>query len=266
MSVELERWDFVKVEGLGNDFIVLGGPGHAGPELTEADAIALCDRRRGVGGDGVIILSPAEDADVRMRVINSDGSRPEMCGNGLRCVIGLLSPRGGRLLVETDAGLRAGEHGLDGRVRTDMGELRLTHPALDLGPDGQGVGWSAGNPHLIVFPSGELEALADARGEAWTRHPAFPEGVNVGFWITEDGGWRGIVHERGAGRTLACGTGAAAAAAEIMRLRGGGAGRLGLRLPGGRLEAEVESRGDRARVALIGPARKSFEGSWLQRL
>jgi len=99
-----------------------------------------------------------------------------------------------------------------------------------------------------------IEALADAQGARWTHHPAFPNGVNVGFWAPDAEGWRGIVQERGAGRTLACGTGAAAAAAEIMRQRGGGSDRLALRLPGGPLEAEVDSVGDRARVALIGTA------------
>jgi len=256
------RWNFVKVEGLGNDFIVLGGPEEAAPPVTEAEAIALCDRRRGIGGDGVLLLGPAEGADLRMEVINSDGSRPEMCGNGLRCVVRLWAPRGARLQVATAAGLREGEHGHDGRIRTDMGELRCTHPEIDLGEHGRAVGWSAGNPHLILIRAGDIEALADAQGARWTHHPAFPNGVNVGFWAPDAEGWRGIVQERGAGRTLACGTGAAAAAAEIMRQRGGGSDRLALRLPGGPLEAEVDSVGDRARVALIGTAQVRFEGCW----
>ncbi|MEM6369409.1 MAG: diaminopimelate epimerase [Myxococcota bacterium] len=266
MAEPSKRWDFTKVEGLGNDFVVLGTPEREAWTLETRTAQALCDRRRGIGADGVLLLSASTRGDVRMEVINCDGSRPEMCGNGLRCVVALLGEPGARVEVETQAGLRVGEVRRDGAIRTDMGELVLTHPSIELPEHGPGAGWSAGNPHLLVFPQSDPDEAADKYGESWSRHPSFPEGVNVGFWREENELWRGVVHERGAGRTLACGTGAAAAAAEILRRRGASEARLELRLPGGALQAEVSAEGDRARVFLSGPARIAFEGRWFQRV
>jgi diaminopimelate epimerase len=265
---------FAKVEGLGNDFIVVdrrrstGATAPLGPE----DAVAMCDRRRGIGADGVLLLDRSSDADVRMTVLNADGSRPEMCGNGLRCVVGWLTEgRAGSdrtVRVATDAGLLRGWMEPDGRIGTELGDLVLTHPEVsvdDLELSGPATGWSAGNPHLVLPVRERTRGLAERWGPGLEHHPAFPRAVNVGFAWDRGDTVELTVFERGVGLTLACGTGAAAAACAVLRARGRTTGRLFLELPGGRVEAVVEpATGAFGRVTLIGPARRVFEGEWLE--
>ena len=204
---------FTKVEGLGNDFVLVE---HQSVEVWPIERVrAVCDRHRGVGADGMLLLSSVpRGADARMVVLNADGSRPEMCGNGLRCAALYLAERTGRdeLLVLTDAGARqATVHG--NSVTASLGDVRVLGD-IDLGAAAHGATWTqvnAGNPHLVTFDLAPLEALRV--GPSLTAHPAFAQGTNVECARIVDGEIDLVVWERGAGYTLACGTGAAAAAA-----------------------------------------------------
>jgi diaminopimelate epimerase len=258
---------FDKYEGLGNDFVVV--------EARDPDAISperarrLCDRRFGIGADGVLLLLPASasSAVARMRVINSDGSIPEMCGNGLRCAaLHLARQRGvekGELTVETDAGPRAcAIERQDGvaMVLCEMGAAKVGEDVLvDLG--GERISLTranVGNPHAVsfVFPSeGEFARL----GPPLSTAPAFAEGANIEF-----ARWTGEVlevkvWERGAGATLACGTGACAAVAVAYAKRVLTApGPVKVRLPGGDLFVTVDP--ETSIATLRGPARHVFSG------
>lgn len=256
---------FVKYEGLGNDFLVVDVR-HRGPGVTPEQAVTWCDRRRGVGADGVLLVGPSARADARMEVLNSDGTRAEMCGNGLRCVADhLLERTSGALIVETDAGLLRCEVQAAGWVVTDIGRGELLFDAVESGtpdlPD-PGVGISMGNPHLVFHVNGPTRSLAQEHGPRLTHHELFPAGVNVGFAWLRDGGLELTVYERGAGLTLACGTGAAAAALATWRRDPRAPQPLTVELPGGALVAHpVEAEGEGLGGArLEGPARRVFEG------
>ena len=247
---------FAKYEGLGNDFVVIEGEPDG---VSKGDAVRLCDRRLGVGADGVLVVSSGD----RMRVINADGSVPEMCGNGIRCVaLHLALARGidrGTFVIETDAGSRSCEivrNGDRASVRVDMGNVRFVG---EREVDGTKllIG-DAGNPHAIMFFGmfGEFaSADIDALGPRLATHPAFPAGTNVEFARVKDGGIDLIVWERGVGRTLACGTGACATAVVALAkglVRGP---RVRVTLPGGDLEIEPGEP-----TFMTGPARLVFHG------
>jgi diaminopimelate epimerase len=252
---------FEKWEGLGNDFIVVDGP----PPPAEA-VRALCDRRRGVGADGVLAIEPADGAAARMTVVNADGSRPEMCGNGLRCVAGWLvdrgrAPVGAWAVAATDAGsrpflveraadgfdvaIRMGEASFDGELAAVVEGERLAFDRV-----------SMGNPHAIRFGAYDEEDLARI-GPQVTGLP--PGGTNVELVRGEGVHLDVLVWERGVGPTAACGTGACAVAAAACR-----SGRspfgvpLEVVLPGGALSIEV-APGSFA-VTMRGPARRAFCG------
>lgn len=273
---------FTKVEGLGNDFVLVDlradGPACA-PDLDSLRARApqLCDRRRGVGGDGLLLVTASEiaEAEAAMVVINFDGSRPEMCGNGLRCVAAHVGARAGlvagaRLAIETDAGLLGCEletlATVDGpffaEVRVDMGPAERRGETTLEGR--RFVDVSMGNPHAICFVEAdpdidELRTL----GPLVEDHPAYaPARTNVEF-ARVVGPERIIlwVWERGVGLTQACGTGACATAVAAAD-----AGLVAydrpveVRLPGGKLTIVVPS--DRSQgVRMAGPAREVFRGT-----
>ena len=259
---------FDKYEGLGNDFIVVDVPAGGVPSFDLARA--LCDRRLGIGADGVIALLPASAAaaDGRMRVINADGSVPEMCGNGLRCaVLHIARRRGldrGELAIETDAGLRRcafERHGDEGEVLCDMGLVRVEE---DVVVDLAGERFSltrvdAGNPHAVTLRGISSEDFARV-GPRLSSSPVFPNGANVEFVHPRAGVLEVLVWERGAGPTLACGTGACAVAA-FAYAKGlvSGPGPVRVRLPGG----ELEIRHDPATLltSMRGPARRVFAGT-----
>lgn len=234
---------FTKLEGLGNDFVVLD----TGARLLRPSAAAqLCDRRRGIGADGVLTLLPARhpNATRRFHVYNADGSVAEMCGNGLRCVAQHLGAA--EAVFDTDAGLRRTRRLDDGRIEADLAQATLLNERLlvHLGDRRwQGTGISMGNPHLVLDPfeeGADLLALAQAHGPELERHPNFPKRCNVGFLAPAEGGvYRLVVFERGSGITLACGTGAGAAAVALLRA-GKVRSPITLELPGGRLEVMVE--------------------------
>ncbi len=243
---------FHKYEGLANDFIVVDDARHF---VTAEAAVRLCDRRRGIGADGVLtVLAPrAPSASLRMHVYNADGSVAEMCGNGLRCIVRhhLQDRDDDRMVVDTDGGLREGWLTDDGMVGVTMGEAALIERRVDLrAPDAAfaGTAVSLGNPHLVLdpFPPGtDLMRLAAQYGPTFERHPMFPERVNVGFATVDGPQIRLVVFERGSGITEACGTGASAAAAVALAQGWLSTPSIRVRLPGGPLLIDV--RGDPSR-------------------
>jgi diaminopimelate epimerase len=261
------RLPFFKYEGIGNDFILI----ETGDESAVSPAFAsrLCDRRLGIGADGVLLLLPARapDCAIRMRVINSDGSIAEMCGNGVRCVALHVARSGAArhtsLRIDTDAGPRTcvvEDAQGEGRVAVDMGKVRvLGDRTVDAGGRHVSVTTAdAGNPHAVLigaFARGDIEHL----GPRIATHPDFPRGTNVAFACVTPSGIDLVVWERGVGITLACGTGACAAAA-VACTKGlvSPDVPVAVRLPGGPLEVTIAAEG---RATMRGSARHVFSGT-----
>jgi len=258
---------FHKYEGLGNDFVVV----EAKREDVVSPALArqLCDRRFGVGGDGVLLVLPPSTAGAaaRMRVVNADGSIPEMCGNGLRCaalhVARATSTQHGELAFDTDAGLKpcvVDDGSRRGLVTVDMGAVRAgAKVALDLDGDVWELQLAdAGNPHAITTRA-TTRAVIDVVGPRIAMHPRFPTGTNVEFATFRDGEVDLVVWERGVGVTHACGTGACATVAVGVAQGALERGReITVHLPGGDLV--VLMRADDHTI-MRGPARHVFSGS-----
>jgi diaminopimelate epimerase len=269
---------FAKLHGTANDFIYVdareGFPGD-----PAALAPRLCDRRRGIGADGLILLLPSTQADCRMVIHNADGSRPEMCGNGIRGLAKFVHDRGlvraDPLRVETDAGVKtlslALENGRVARVTVDMGAPVWDGRRIPVDADGEvidrplevagrtyrGTCVSMGNPHCVVFVDDVTGLPLADLGPRFEHHPFFPKRVNTEFVrVLGRDRLEMRVWERGAGETMACGTGACAAA--VAAARTGRAERHAVVvLPGG--ELEIDWRPD-DRVLLTGPAVEVFEG------
>jgi diaminopimelate epimerase len=257
------RLRFVKYQGTGNDFVVVDGP-----LMDPARARRLCDRRRGIGADGVLTVLPPRTpgAVATMHIYNSDGSVAAMCGNGIRCVARhLAEARGlsGELLVDTDAGPRTctvhrAPDGAFDSVSVEMGPARVEGEA-DYAVAGErlhAVRISMGNPHAVLFdePSRQRATAIGPAVEALV-----PGGVNVGFARPGAAGIDLVVWERGSGLTEACGTGACAAAVASARAGKVPTGRpVEVRLPGGPLQITVGP--DLTRVTMRGPAERAFEG------
>jgi diaminopimelate epimerase len=236
---------FEKYNGQGNDFVVVDTD--TPDQLTKADAVRWCDRHFGIGADGVLLVSPAAEGIARMTVLNADGSRPEMCGNGLRCVARHLVERRGAPAsfdVITDAGLRRCEvtrRGAETWVSISLG-VGLPQGEIALDWQGQRLQFdrvSMGNPHAVLFDSPFDEQQIDLIGPLLSRGE--PEGSNVEF-VRQTGAreLEVLVWERGVGRTLACGTGAGAVVVAAARrgLVPFGAP-IAVKLPGGVLEVDV---------------------------
>ena len=266
---------FYKYEGLGNDFVVVEAARSA---LTHAEIIAICDRHRGVGADGVLFTG-VEKGRPFMHVVNADGSVPQMCGNGLRCVALHLTRRGlvssDEFEVDTDAGPHAcvvHDSGALGSVEVSMAVPDFAPSAVRLSADSAWIdaaipvlertlhvtAVSMGNPHAVVFDEvGEARA---ALGPALQSDPRFTEGVNVSF-ARLSGPHTIELHvlERGAGWTQACGTGACATVAAAVRTeRVRADSEVRVLLPGG--ELSIRAGTSDGRVRMRGPARWVFEG------
>jgi diaminopimelate epimerase len=259
---------FEKYEGLGNDFILV--PTGSEESFDRATVPQLCDRRFGVGADGVLLILPSGDHAARMRVLNADGSVPEMCGNGLRCVALFVAERlglsRGELAIETDAGVRGCvfERGGDGGVvDVDMGVVRAVGKST-LSVAGEAIELTladAGNPHAIAYRTDLVGDLATI-GPIVATHPTFARGTNVELVRWHDGVIEVAVWERGVGRTLACGTGACAVVAvacERGEAKSGAPVRV--RLPGGELLVTHDAPSGLTRMK--GPARRVFRGDWV---
>lgn len=262
------RIPFIKMHGLGNDFVVLDARDGLGVSVDARLAHALADRHTGIGCDQLILLEPSGSADFRMRIFNPDGGEVEACGNATRAV-GLLYGRPAR--IETLGGILSADPA-EGGIAVDMGEPRFGWDQIPLAYAmdtlTMPVGWedldgptavNVGNPHVIFFvPDCEAVAL-DRLGPLIEHDPLFPERVNVNVaTIADRSHIRLRVWERGAGLTLACGTGACATAIGAMR-RGLVDRDVQVTLPGGTLRIEWTEAG---RIRMTGPATEAFRGSF----
>ena len=266
---------FEKMHGCGNDFVVLDA--RAAPlGITPARAAALADRRRGIGCDQLIIIEPAPEgfgADAFMRIRNPDGAEAGACGNATRCVVEKLARETGRRhqVIRTVAGNLPADLLDDGRVTVDMGPAGLSwtdvplarrmdtlHLDLALGAVADPAACSMGNPHATFFVA-DVDALpAAALGPALEVDPLFSERANIGFaQVLTPERMRLRVWERGAGLTLACGSGACAALVNAHR-RGLTARRATVLMDGGELEIEWRDDGH---VLMTGPVVTAFSGS-----
>ncbi|MGK7927543.1 MAG: diaminopimelate epimerase [Spirulina sp.] len=274
--------EFTKYHGLGNDFILIDNRHAPEPLITPDRAIALCDRHFGIGADGVIFALPGgEGMDYGMRIFNSDGSEPEMCGNGIRCLARFLAAlEGGETPgrsydIHTLAGTISPQLEAGGRVKVDMGLPQLLAreiPTTLVEGDRQviaaamevaGQTWtvtcvSMGNPHCLTFV-GDADAIALADlGPKFEHHPAFPQRTNTEFIeVVKNNYLKMRVWERGAGATLACGTGACATVVAGV-LNGKCDRQTTVELPGGCLDIHWDE--ESGRVYMSGPAEKVFSG------
>jgi diaminopimelate epimerase len=247
--------DFVKMEGLGNDFVVLDGPVELGP----GEVSRICDRRRGVGADGVLVVEKLGPNRVAMAYWNADGGAAEMCGNGLRCVVRFALNRGwsdgGTVSVETPVGPR--QASVDGEdITVELGPVEVAETAVTVA-DLELFPVSVGNPHAVTFVVDPASAPVAEQGSVIERHELFPSGTNVEFAAVRDTETIELrVWERGVGETLACGSGAAAAVAVASR-RGEVGDRVAVLLPGGPLLVELRGR----TAWLTGPANTVYRGT-----
>lgn len=279
-------FQFSKYQGLGNDFLMLDGRQSGNTDflfgLTPELVVQLCDRRFGVGGDGVILaLPPNGGGELRMRIFNADGTEPEMCGNGIRCLARFLADCDGdgpgrTWQVDTLAGRIVPELLPDGTIRVDMGAPFLTPseipttlevgeaglPSGELEIDGERFAVAAagmGNPHVVVPVDSVDEIDLERFGSQLEIHPAFPAKTNVHFVeVLSPSHLVMRVWERGAGPTLACGTGACATLVACHRL-GLSERTARIDLPGGPLQIHWDAMN--GKVFMDGPAEHVFDGS-----
>ncbi|MDO5067403.1 MAG: diaminopimelate epimerase [Propionibacteriaceae bacterium] len=264
---------FRKGHATGNDFVIVDDH-HGAMELTPERVARLCDRHRGIGGDGVLRVVragsvPEVEADPTLWFMdyrNADGSVAEMCGNGLRLFARHLMEQGlvgeEEFEVATRAGLKRVKELQDGRLVTDLGQIQVFETTVTIRHDGQefeGHGVDVGNPHAVCFVTAEeLAALNLGEGPRWEPEEIFPEGVNVEFiHVVQPGQLRMRVFERGSGETLSCGTGVVAAAAVHRRLSGHDAP-IQVNVPGGDLVVSFEE----GHAWLSGPAQIVAEGEF----
>lgn len=289
---------FTKMHGIGNDYVYVDCFQESFPADPAALARQIADRHFGVGGDGLILITPSQAADARMRMFNADGSESEMCGNGVRCVAKYVYDHGiarkPRLTIETGAGvLRLDLEVVDdrvARVRVDMGEpilepvkipvaiAGLAEPRVVNVPLAPHVAWddangwiaaaaldtrltcvSMGNPHAIVYGRDIAAVPLETVGPVLERHAIFPRRINVHFvQVHSPAEVTMRTWERGSGITLACGTGASAVCVAGV-LTGNSDRKLLAHLPGGDLELEWAADNH---VYMTGPATEVFHGEW----
>ena len=285
---------FEKWHGAGNDFVIVDNRDDTlglGDRATSEFARQVCDRHFGIGADGLLLAVTGGGVPVAMRMFNPDGSEAEMCGNGLRCFARWLWAHGvighGATRIGTGAGPRGVIVDNQGAVRVDMGQPILHWSDIPVHPGKQGTtawvtlhlpGWDAstleataismGNPHAVIFVGSVADVPLDKIGPLLEVHQSFPRRANIEFCeVVSRTELRVRVWERGAGITLACGTGACAVMV-AARLRGLVSETAVLALPGGNLEAAwAGSEADTAHpVHLTGPTVKTFAGLWNLRL
>lgn len=258
-----EHIKFAKMHGLGNDFIVLDNLSGSCDKLDFVSfARKYCDRNFGIGADGVLIISKSKKADAQMRLINSDGSEAEMCGNGIRCVAKYLidgniakSP----VSVETLAGVMTIKNSGNGYT-VDMGVPKVTATTAKITLNNKKAYTATlvdmGNPHAVIFVD-DFDFDWQGDGKEIEKNKIFPNRTNVEFVKIKSGSELDVkVWERGAGATLACGTGACASlVASAANKKSGKKATVNLR--GGSLELEWAAN---SRVFMAGPAELVFEG------
>jgi len=270
--------NFVKMEGLGNDFIITHEISAGTVQSVAKQAIWLCNRRRGIGGDGIIFVLPSSRADFKMRIINSDGSEAEMCGNGIRCFAHYVREMRltdlSHLTIETASGNICTEIISDEMVKVNMGSPKLEAKSipvvqnsgrvisknLDVGDRSFTINAiSMGNPHAVIYADELTDQLVASYGSLIEHHPFFPKRTNVEFVKVQSTNEISMrVWERGCGETQACGTGACAAVVSgiINKLHGTD---IQVHLPGGDLH--VQWSGDESDpVFMTGPAKRVYDG------
>lgn len=280
--------EFTKYHGLGNDFILIDNRDHQQPLITSEQAIELCDRHFGIGADGVIFALRGENgADYTMRIFNCDGSEPEMCGNGIRCLAVFLADLEGLEMgkespqfpityrIHTLGGVITTQLMPDGQVRVDMGIPKLLSSEIPttLGSANEKVInsplevtpklWNVtcvnmGNPHCVTFVQNVDAIPLETIGPEFEHHPAFPQRINTEFiQVISPDYLKMRVWERGAGITLACGTGACASlVAGVLTHRC--ERHATVELPGGSLQIEWSEMTER--VYMTGPVVRVFTG------
>ena len=275
--------DFVKMHGLGNDFVFIEDKTGQDKDYT-ALARAMCNRHTGIGADGLIVIVDSRVADVRMRIINSDGSEAEMCGNGIRCFAkyvydsGIIEKK--RFTVETPAGIMEPEItvGADNKAKLitiNMGRPSFNRSEIPMeGAEGRvlnedlcvdGENWKItsllmGVPHTVTYVDDVDTVDIEKIGPLFEKHEAFPKHTNINFaQQMDDRTVKVRTWERGAGATLACGTGSCSVA--VASFLNGRTGReVDIQLPLGTLH--IEYREEDGNVYMTGPAAVSFTGTW----
>ena len=267
---------FTKMQATGNDFVVIETKRNRDWSVL---AKAMCERRFGLGADGIILVMPSKKADIRMRMFNPDGSEAEACGNGTRCLARYAIDRGlvdsAEMTIETLGGLRKARP-IGDLIQVDMGEpifkaemipvkdtrdRIIDHPLNVAGRQLSLTCLSMGNPHAVAFIDEPVEKFPlEIVGPKVENHPFFPKRVNFEIAnVTGKNRIRARVWERGAGETLACGTGACAIAV-AARMHKYCDKEVNIALPGGTLNIDWDGKGQ---VKLTGPAEEVFKGEWL---
>lgn len=272
---------FTKMHGLGNDFVVVDGFAESIAD-PQALAATICNRRTGVGADGLIVIMPSDRADFRMHYINSDGSLAETCGNGIRCLSKYVYEHGltrsTDFVVETLAGLNRQVLTVEGgqvkEVSVDMGRPKFLRSEIPmLGKEGEVVNeplqvdgatfritaLSTGNPHAVIFVDDVSGIPLSEIGPKMERHPSFPNGTNVEFvQVIDRNNIRMRIWERGCGETLASGSGSSASA--VASIKNGFTDRtVNVHVPLGYLRISWPETGG---VTMSGPAEEAFRGEW----
>lgn len=275
--------DFVKMHGLGNDFVFIEDKTGQDKDYTVL-ARAMCNRHTGIGADGLIVIVDSRVADVRMRIINSDGSEAEMCGNGIRCFAkyvydsGIIEKK--QFTVETPAGIMEPEITVGADNKAELITINMGRPSFnrseipmegvdgrvlneDLGVDGEN--WKItsllmGVPHTVTYVDDVDSVDIEKIGPLFEKHEAFPKHTNINFaQQMDDRTVKVRTWERGAGATLACGTGSCSVA--VASFLNGRTGReVDIQLPLGILH--IEYREEDGNVYMTGPAAVSFTGTW----
>lgn len=275
--------DFVKMHGLGNDFVFIEDKTGQDKDYTVL-ARAMCNRHTGIGADGLIVIVDSRVADVRMRIINSDGSEAEMCGNGIRCFAkyvydsGIIEKK--QFTVETPAGIMEPEITVGADNKAELITINMGRPSFNRseipmeGTDGRvlnedlvvdGENWKItsllmGVPHTVTYVDDVDSVDIEKIGPLFEKHEAFPKHTNINFaQQMDDRTVKVRTWERGAGATLACGTGSCSVA--VASFLNGRTGReVDIQLPLGTLH--IEYREEDGNVYMTGPAAVSFTGTW----
>jgi len=276
------KLNFIKMEGLGNDFIVMHRSTNESIQTIIKQCVKLCDRRRGIGADGIIFILPSKKADFKMRIFNSDGSEAEMCGNGIRCcklyVQSMHLSKKQLVTFETKAGIISTESNKKDLIRVNMGTPILESSKIptvkkscqvimhDLQVDCKLfkiTAVSMGNPHAVIYVDEITDELVSFWGPKIEKHPFFPNKANVEFIkVLSNKEIQMRVWERGCGETLCCGTGACASvvAGIINNLHGN---KVKVHLLGGDLLVEWDGK-ETSPVYMTGPATIVFK--WILEL
>lgn len=276
MKNSVKKMQFIKMHGLGNDYIYVDCFDPVTADLiaqTELSSLAqqLSDRHFGIGSDGLVLILPSKEADAKMRIFNADGSEAQMCGNAIRCVGKYLYESGlcrrTQIRIQTLAGLRTlklyvAEGKVDsvevkmGKAEVQFDELMINYRPVAF------VSVNMGNPHIVLFPQTHVATMSlTPLGPTLERHPHFPEGTNVEFVSVRNPNELDMrVWERGSGETMACGTGACAAAVAAAVLSKTG-NSVTVHLRGGDLHIHYDP--ETREVTMTGPATETFRGEYI---